>query len=1016
MDAFEERLSKLNPEQKLAVETMDGPVMVIAGPGTGKTEILTMRIANILKSEKAKPDQILALTFTESGAVAMRRRLASLVGQAAYRVRISTFHGFANGVIGDYPEHFPDVIGASSITEIDQVKILRNVIDKENLSELRPFGDRYYYLTKILSSINELKRQGVSPKAFAEIIARDRMDFDKIDDLIWEKGAHKGKMKGKYADRLKHIERNAELATVYAAYQKALKAAKQYDYSDMIMQVMAALETNGDLLQSLQERFQYFLVDEHQDTNDAQNKIIELLVGGGEETKTGSTGPNLFVVGDEKQAIFRFQGASLENFLYFRAQFPSVKLIRLVNNYRSTQAILNAAEAISPRESKLAAKAGHDEFPAEIAALPSADIEYYFVARRIKTLIQKGVDAAEIAVLYRDNRDAAPLARILEKEGVPFAMESDQDVLGDDDIQKLLKILRAVEHFGQDPKLFEAMHVDFLNIPPIDIYTLSVFAKRNSRKMYDVLRSRALLDQASVESAEACLRLYANLQNWKRYVDNRPALDAFEAIVRESGFLASLIDHPSATEKIGKLHAFYDLLKSLSERDRNYRLGGFFAYIDLMIEHDVALKSNAAVQLPGRIHLMTAHRSKGLEFEYVIIVNAAAGKWGARTRREHIKLPKGIYRTTEKTGSTGPRLRKDDRGEDADEDEEIDTDDDADERNVFYVALTRAKKQVLITYAFRNRDGREQLATPFVTEFPPGILKLVDTTAIEQEFAAHPEIEFAPAPVRIPELKDKEFVNQLFETQGISVTALNNYLECPWQYFYRNLVRIPEAPNKHLCFGNAVHGALKSYFDVLSGGEDPGKSYLVQRFEECLAETPLAEFEYEEALQKGRTALAAYYDHYKGTWNPRTATERRMEGIKIDDIPVNGMIDKIEFEDGADNRVSVVDYKTGEPKSRASVEGTIKSSNGNYKRQLVFYKLLLDRQGEYSMQSGAIEFIEPDAKGKFHREAFVIDPAEITAIEDVIRTVAAEIRSLAFWNRTCERKDCEFCPIRRAMK
>jgi DNA helicase-2/ATP-dependent DNA helicase PcrA len=241
-DFFEQRYKLLNPEQRQAVDTLEGPVMVIAGPGTGKTEVLTMRIANILRSGKVPPEKILALTFTESGAIAMRRRLVELVGQDAYRVEISTFHGFANRIIRDYPDYFPTIIGANSITEIEQVSILRRLLDTLPLKDLRPFGDRYYHLRAILAAVGELKQQGVAPALFSAIAADAKKDFYANPDLINQSGKYEGKMKGKYVTAAKQAERNIELATVYEEYQKALAAGRQYDYSDMIMYVALALE------------------------------------------------------------------------------------------------------------------------------------------------------------------------------------------------------------------------------------------------------------------------------------------------------------------------------------------------------------------------------------------------------------------------------------------------------------------------------------------------------------------------------------------------------------------------------------------------------------------------------------------------------------------------------------------------------------------------------------------------------------------------------------------------------
>jgi len=1035
IDAFEERYKMLNPEQRQAVDTLEGPVMVIAGPGTGKTEVLGMRIANILRSKKTTPERILALTFTESGAVSMRKRLVELIGADAYRVEISTFHGFANRIIRDYPDYFPTIIGANSITEIDQVSILRALIDDLPLKDLRPFGDRYFHLRAILGSINELKQQGVAPELFSAIAADAKKDFYDNPDLINQSGKYEGKMKGKYATAAKQTERNVELATIYAEYQKALTVARQYDYSDMIMYVALALEHDDELTQVLQHAYEYFLVDEHQDTNDAQNKIIELIAGGEAGAVHGAGGgvaarPNLFVVGDEKQAIYRFQGASLENFHYFRDHYNDVWLITLRNNYRSTQAILDAAQNVSPREVTLVAKAGHAEVPAHLAVLSSPAVEYYFIARKIKELVEGArgatpVKAEEIAVLYHNNKDVVPLAEMLEKQHVLFNIESNQDVLGDEEIKKLVRVLRAVQHFGSDVWLAEALHVDFLGISPIDVYKLSSYASKERRKMYEVMQYPAGLAAAGVSdaSAAAYARLFQHLSEWKRASKNRGAAEAFEMIVYQSGFIEAVLNHPVATEKLAKLHALFDLLKSFIERKKNYTLDDFFAYLDLMEEHDIAIRGKDTVHLPGRVRLMTAHGSKGQEFEYVFIINGVDRKWGSRTHKESIKLPTKIYRGVAEATSAADAAND----EDAKAASEL-----ADERNVFYVALTRARKELFITMAKNDRDGKEQLPTQFIAELKEEILAPLDVSLYEKDFAEHrTAIEFTPASVsgahgpKVPELKDKEFLNELFRAQGISVTALNNYLECPWAYFYRNLVRIPEAPNKNLSFGNAVHAALKSYFDALSGidgasGEDRGKTYLVRHFEESLAHEPIKESEYEEALEKGRRALPLFYDAYRPTWSSRALNEARVDALPLEDgTLINGKLDRIEFLGAADaalEPVRVIDYKTGKPKTRNDVEGNTASSDGNYKRQLVFYKLLLDKEGKRDMRDGVIQFIEPDDRGKMHREEFAITPGEVKVLEAQVVQVAREILDLSFWDKGCHDPDCKYCELRKGMK
>src|SRR3989344_2355062 len=290
--------------------------------------------------------------------------------------------------------------------------------------------------------------------------------FNEIDDLYYEKGAHKGKMKGAYQTQARDIERNIELALLYDAYQQELRARKLYDYEDMLIECLNALGRDEQLLLTLQEQYHYFLVDEHQDTNRAQNKILELLINFHDN-------PNIFIVGDEKQAIFRFQGASLDNFLYFKKLYPDAKLISLSQNYRSTQTILDAALTLHAARYTLHAQGKYPEKPISISEYSNPDVELYGVAKQILEQIKQGVLASEIAVLYRENREAFPLSRVLGKLGIPHVIESDLNILEDTIIRKLLLILRAINAYGEPLPLIEAMHIDFLHIDPLEIYRIA---------------------------------------------------------------------------------------------------------------------------------------------------------------------------------------------------------------------------------------------------------------------------------------------------------------------------------------------------------------------------------------------------------------------------------------------------------------------------------------------------------------------------------------------------------------
>jgi DNA helicase II / ATP-dependent DNA helicase PcrA len=988
----------LNAAQREAVDSIEGPVMVVAGPGTGKTQVLTLRIANILIRTDTPPENILALTFTESGVASMRRRLSEIIGSPAYSVGINTFHGFCNEIIKNYPEDFPRIIGSTHVTEVDQITILENLIKKEKLKELKPFGSPFHYLKVILQSINELKREGIAPADFNKIIREEEESFKKIEDLKYVSGPHKGKMKGKYQELDRGIKKNKELSRLYGYYEESLKKEKLYDYTDMILEVLREFQVNEDLLLTLQEKHQYILVDEHQDTNNAQNKVVELLASFHES-------PNVFVVGDEKQAIFRFQGASLENFLYFKKLYPGAKLITLEESYRSTQTILDSAESLIKSSKALRANSKAEEKPVRLFTFSAGEIENYFLSQDISEKLGRGINPGEIAVLYRDNRDAISIMQALEKAGVPFSVESDQNILDDFDVKKLLLIFRAVENFGKDEQFIEALHVDFLNILPLDLYKLLANRIKNGEKIFEVVSKEEKLKKLNLETARLIHDFYRKVSGWHLASKNKSLVALFEIVVRESGLLAHVLKEPENVEKMDKISMLFDEVKELVGRHKNSRLKDFLNYLDTLEEHNILIKKASSFYLARRVRLMTAHRAKGQEFEYVYVVNTFDGHWGNRRRAQLLKLPPRVYRLVSRAIDPGGSID--------------------DERRLFYVAVTRAKREVTITYSKESPTKREQLPSLFINEIKPELIQIGDAGRYEKEFLGKKEILFAPSLAKGINIKDKDFIHGLFLERGLSVTALNNYLSCPWKYFYNNLLRIPKAPSKHQMYGIAIHKTLKDFFD-LAKEQELKKEFLIKKFSYYLNQQPLNSSDLEETREKGVRALEGYFDTYNKRWRTNVLGEFNVPGAMISvggkkifalEIRLTGKIDKLEFL-GAGKEVNVVDYKTGRPKSRGFIEGRTKNSNGDYKRQLIFYNILLNiyGAGRYKMISGDIDFIEPDEKGKYHKENFLIQADEIVELKELITKVASEILAVEFWNKHCDNNKCEFCELRNMMK
>lgn len=989
--AFTKLYKKLNAEQRRAVDAIEGPVMVVAGPGTGKTQILTLRIANILRKTDASPDSILALTFTEAGVTAMRKRLVEIIGSDAYRVAIHTFHGFANDLIGRFPDEYPRIIGSRNINDIDKITILKNLIQTTPLTLLKPFGDPFYYLQPLKSALSELKRENISSKEAHARVQSQKEAYASTSDLLHEKGPHKGKLKGKYVDWERKIQKNQELVTIYAAYEATLREEKLYDYDDMIIETVAALQRSPEFLLSLQENYQYLLADEHQDANNSQNKLLELL-------SSFHDAPNLFLVGDEKQAIYRFQGASLENFLYFKQRFPAAELIQLTENYRSVQPILNAAHTLITsgplsefqlHDPLKANQTGKATSPA-VRIFSRPEFQYTYIAEDIRRRIDEGVEPFEIAVLYRNNSDVAALTPALERARVPYLIESDQNVFEDADIEKFIILLRSVALFGSDEKLAPLLYLDFLAIPPMDAYRIFRARQRNHTSLYDLIRSRPALKAAGVEEIEKVTTLFRQLTSWSTFSKNRGLLDALEVIARESGFWNHIVGHERAQEKLDKYNDLVRDIEQLVELHRNYRLDDLLRYLSLLSEHNIMIKRTRRYSRTPSVRLMTAHRAKGLEFDVVYMPDVVWGHWGHQRMTSHFS----VTETDEGHNSLD------------------------DERRLFYVALTRARVALTLSYARQGRDGKERLPSQFVEE--------IDSTQLTREAMGAFEAKLTPQmlltprpPVLLPAI-EMSYLRELFLEQGLSVTALNNYLRCPWDYLFGNLLRVPKAPTQSMLFGTAIHAALNDFFNVLSKDGDPGVEYLLGHFKEHVTRLPLSEHDFAVSQKKGERGLSGYYKAWKTSMIPSMANEfsiaipfRLPTG---ESITLRGILDKIELI--GDGTVRVIDYKTGAPKTRNHILGTTKSSDGDYFRQLVFYKLLLSHfdGGKYEMTEGVIDFVEPDKAGRYHRESFQVTEDDVAQLKEVIINSAKEILSLSFWSEPCDPKVTIFCKLQEMLQ
>ncbi len=1004
--AFARSYKQLNLNQKRAVDTTEGVVMVIAGPGTGKTQMLTLRIANILLTSQAEPENILALTYTEAGVSAMKQRLVSIIGPAGYRVGIHTFHGFAHQVLTHYAPFFPELAGFEHVSELEQLEMVEAIITDLPLRLIKPLAQPFAYVKQALQSISKLKKENIAPQVFADILEKQEAAVLQQEDLYHTKGAHKGKMKSRWSKELNSIKRNRELAQVYTVYEETLSTQQRFDYEDMLLKLSNKLEADADFLLELQERYQYILIDEHQDTNAAQNHIVSLL-------SNFHPNPNLFVVGDEKQAIYRFQGASLTNFLAIKQRYPETHLISLDQNYRSPQTILDASHALIahnplpssidlPARTRLKAKAQQD-VPQSIALFPVVNSaqEYWFVAWHIKKLIDAGVDPGEIAVLNRKNNQVFPLQAPLAFLDIAYVVESKRNLLQDPLVASLLLLLRAVCDVQNDSLITQVLFLAHYKVHPRDIIKLSRFAREHKKPLWDVLDS---LEQEEIplQTKEAIAKVYALVTAWATLAHNQPLDVVFTTILRQSGLLEVIGKTSRYTQGVQNFITLYHEVRVRLSKTPNLTLSDFLAALDGLHKHDVSLASAAAHAPDSAVHLLTAHGAKGKEYEYVFVMGVTDKTWGnSREIAPMFVLP---YDYME--GITHQEFTPEDPN--------------ADERRLFYVALTRARKQVVLTYSTSTLEGKHLEPSMFIQELEreqdePQTATLEDFSrwfAQNQVQVLTPVGFVSNRSTALDELRS--FVAATFARQSLSVSALNNYLTCPWRYFFRNLVLLPEAKTAPLVFGSAIHQALHVFFSAK--GVDKA-SLAFESFEGYIGRQTLRAQEKNDLIAQAQLYVPPYLKERASTIVPPFMSELSIPRIGLTDtISLSGKLDLVQIV-SARNEVRVWDFKTGKPKSRNDIEGKTKTGTGDYKRQLVFYKLLLNefRGGAYQMIEGVIDFIKPKPSGQFAREVFVITPQEELELKETIYRVAQEITTLSFWNDRCSDSKCEYCALRSLM-
>ncbi|HUY05166.1 MAG TPA: ATP-dependent DNA helicase [Candidatus Paceibacterota bacterium] len=959
-EAFEEAYQKLNKKQKEAVDTIYGPVMVVAGPGTGKTQMLALRIGNILqKSTGTKPDELLALTFTESAVAALRTRLASFIGGAAYRVRIHTFHGFAQSILELRPDLFPRIAEGAQLGEVRGMALMEELLDAGSYTKIRSPKNPHRSARDLLAFMSKLKQEHYAPEQYLAELTQALEAVLADPDRVHESGRYAGQEKGEYRIRRERLEKHIEVAHLFRAYQDALEKESLYDYEDLINEAVRGLESDEGFRAQVGERSQFVLADEHQDANPAQNRLLELI-----SDFDGS--PNLFIVGDEKQAIYRFQGASLTSFFSLKEKYPDMRVISLDENYRSRSQILAAAhDLIAPApvpdaalRPELAAVRGAGGAVEEVVCDTPRE-EREAICAHIRELYAGGVPYDDIAILTKKNADVLALAESLRQAGIPEDHASAEiSALSHPVVVLFIALIRALTDLSQDAALARAFFLPGLPMPLAERMRL-LGTPRAGKPLVKVL------EEQGTSELRAWVR---HMKKLAEEMSATPVVAWLARLASESGFVAGVLTLAESEDAYEAYQGFMEEAALLAREKPSATALDLLARLALIEKHELRVR-RARTKHAG-VRLMTVHGAKGLEFPHVIIAHATDEKW-LRGKSDEFSL----------------LLEKED--------------DEHDVRRLLYVAITRARDGVLITRAEVTDEDSAQTPLRFVADMAAHV-------SAGASASAAPEA----APYEARTILEPGFLKERLLARGFSPTGFNNYVQSPWQYYFRTLLQLPDAPTLPMLFGTAVHAGLKAYADALKSGGGSVES-AITAFHTELAHMPLVALDRQELAKKGEEALSAYLAQESvgmaSVHESEFPLAVSLAVPGVGDVPLKGMLDRLDMK--SDGTVAVIDYKTGKARSENDIKGLTKSSDGGYYRQLVFYKLLLDRDGRYTMSEAALHFVEPDEKGKCVTRAFTITDAEVAALEAELITAAQRIADGSAFTATCDPESCDYCDL-----
>ncbi|MEP7266156.1 MAG: ATP-dependent DNA helicase [Saprospiraceae bacterium] len=1020
-EAFYTALNNLTDIQQQAVEDIEGPVMVLAGPGTGKTQVFAARFGYILDKTDTNINQIICLTYSEAGIHAMRERLLQFIGPAAHEAHIFTYHSFCNKVIQENPEYFFDFKKFKLASDLQRYELIEEILlelpDDNRMKRI--IGERHYDIKRLDRQYEYIKKE---EKNVDDIIQQTLDHVDGMHLLQEYRYKNSDKLKVGYeADKGKYW-RTIDALKTYHAYIEKMRANQWIDYNDMVLEVKAAFLQYPDLLLKYQEQYLYFLIDEFQDTNAIQNNIVLQLCNFWER-------PNLFIVGDDDQAIYRFQGASEQNLIQIFKQYPSIQVYCITKNFRSTQSLLDAANYLIEKLPTGRIKHQQLEIPQEtldkinkklIAADPeinskppvlrsfiNAQHETLAIFQFIRQKFRMDKDLSEVAILSRRAKSFQDLLYLLELDGIPVNLRVGKDILEQPFVRHFLMLLRYLHtefeelHSGEHI-LIQLMYLPYWGLEEDDVAMIAFLERkvRDRKEITQKILNSASWPEAKFKNRKKMEDFIHHTKEWKKELPPAKTLvTIIEDIFRKSGMLQWALQSPENTWHLRCINTLFQHIRAASVHKPNITLSQYLEELAKMETFEITIPIEAGYTSANGVNIISAHGAKGQEFESVWVMHALKNEWEAFGSMDSTayKLPEHITQI-EQTKQNKP----------------------FDERRLFYVAMTRAKKELVISWPQQVEEASDKVLYPseFVEDVKSYLELDVQTETIDEKMLLEKMLLIQHKKTTPPQLINHQLIDEFLVNYSMSATDLNSYLDCPIKFYFQEILRVPRADNAHLGLGTSLHQALHEYFHQALKNKSFDPEYLVEFFIHALKrnEWYFTIDEFNGLVRKFSKQLPRFLEQNKSLWQDVNSfkLEYFIGNVHLEGIPLHGKIDQVL---SYGEQSIILDFKSGQGDSSGSskklppLAGNSKTG-GDYWRQSLFYKILLDLDKSYSWraQSAQVLFLQTDKLDpeKFTTRKYDFTQKDLLHMFGLIQSTYSKIKNHEF-EIGCNKDDCEWC-------